>query len=84
MISRGMLCYYHIYYYIFLFRHTNEILAIKLHVAITLYQLHWKRPNQQDAYDLQQDFLTKDDWEDLIQWQKILIPFRQLYEREEG
>jgi hypothetical protein len=36
-----------------------------------------------EAY-LEQDFLTGDDWEQLIIWQKILVPFRELCEQEEG
>ena len=39
---------------------TLEILAIKLHAAIEIYQLRWKLPSQKDAYDLRQDFLTED------------------------
>lgn len=60
------------------------MLAIKLRAAIALYQTRWKLPNQKDAYNLRQDFLTEDDWEDLIRWQKILVPFRELCEQEEG
>jgi hypothetical protein len=60
------------------------MLAIKLRAAITLYQTRWKLPNQQGAYDLRQDFLQEADWEDLIRWQKILVPFRELCEQEEG
>ena len=55
-----------------------------MRAAITLYLTRWKLPNQYGAYDLQQDFLTEADWEDLIRWQKILIPFRELCEQEEG
>ena len=60
------------------------MLAIKLCAAITLYQTRWKLPNQQGAYNLQQDFLQEANWEDLIRWQKILIPFQKLCEQEEG
>ena len=60
------------------------ILAIKLRPAITLYQVRWKLPNQKDAYDLQQDFLAESHWEELIRWQEILVPFRELCKQEEG
>ena len=37
-----------------------------------------------DAYGLRQDFLTGDDWADLTRWQRLLVPFRELCEQEEG
>lgn len=49
-----------------------------------LYQNRWRQPNQQNSYNLQRDFLKDVDWEDLMRWQKILTPFRQLCEQEEG
>src|SRR2546421_2825818 len=52
--------------------------AIKLRGAIMLYQNRWRQPNQQNSYNLQRDFLKDVDWEDLMRWQKILTPFRQL------
>ena len=57
--------------------------ALTLRKAITKYLLAWRKPAN-DGYDLSQDALTDDDWNQVEQLLDILRPFLAATKRMEG
>ena len=57
--------------------------AYLLRKAIDKYLLAWRKPTN-DSYDLSQDALTDEDWQQVEQLVKILKPFVSATKRIEG
>jgi hypothetical protein len=58
--------------------------ALKLRRAIERYCHNWQAPKEKEAYNLQQDFLDTEDWEELHHFKEILEPFHKVTKRVEG
>ncbi|TKA73877.1 hypothetical protein B0A49_11860, partial [Cryomyces minteri] len=58
--------------------------GLQLEMAIEFYCRRWKRPSEKDSYNLSQDFLTPDDWNQLRRFHELLKPFRKATKRVEG
>ncbi|TKA50188.1 hypothetical protein B0A49_11188, partial [Cryomyces minteri] len=57
--------------------------ALKLEVVVREYLRTWKRKDK-EAYDLQQDVLDEQDWEELRHFAELLKPFYTVTKRVEG
>ncbi|TKA65602.1 hypothetical protein B0A49_12935, partial [Cryomyces minteri] len=58
--------------------------GLKLRDAIGFYLYRWKKPADKDSYDLSQDRLTQDDWEELQRFADLLKPLKDLTMRVQG
>jgi len=57
--------------------------ALKLKLAIERYCRQWQQPHN-DAYNLKQDFLDAQDWEELYHFEELLQPFEYATKKAEG
>lgn len=57
--------------------------ALRVKLAIERYCRQWQRPNN-DAYNLRQDFLDAQDWEELHHFEELLTPFEFATKKAEG
>jgi hypothetical protein len=57
--------------------------ALKLEKALTLYCARWQKPKE-SAYNLHDDQLDQQDWEELRHFEELLKPFHTVTKRVEG
>ncbi len=57
--------------------------ALKLEQALTLYSARWQKPKD-THYNLKDDMLDQQDWEELRHFKNLLNPFHRITKRLEG